>query len=718
MYLLIFLTSLLLWNSPGSLSAKSEDETSSPYIRRVLPARKLSKSPKVDGDLSDPVWQEAAVGGTFVDQITDQLVRDQTRFWLGYDERAIYFAAYCWDSQPDKLIARSTKRDTNLWDDDFIEFQIDTYHTHRFEDFSRFGVNPIGTQFSQMGGGRSGKTEWKGDWQAAVRVVEDGWVAEMMIPWAILNFPNTSEPTTIGFNVVRGHARLKLRSWFSNIGRQWLNEWAADWVGVELPTQQFRPELLALPFIALGTTQNDGGEWQRTVRGGVDVRYRPTPGLTGVLTFNPDFRNVQSVVEGIDFSRGERWIRESRPFFQEGDRMFQTSSGIGEYFYSRRVPNIDVGAKFYGKLTRRTNLGLLSTFDFDDQHGDLRRIFRQDHVVSLTQGVGNWGSFSVTGVCKRDREERNFLVGYRARIRYGKQWHTNFKYAMSAWSNVGSSPREFMRGDLGCFSLGWGDGRFSQGIDYFFLSPNFRASDGFFNFPGRRGFTIKGGYKNEWRKGYIRSAGLFYLASYEERYQRGSGFDRLGALVSHILFDRDANPSFFRDNFGYESWITSRRDYWISHDFSIGRFRERKEERTDLDWSVGVGLGAGESDRDRNLRFRYSFGRAAGKFRHFISPGIRWKWGNLSVELRGSILRHIQRRRQHIFTLNYDFSPTITVGGRFVFERDEIANKNTYNTFLSFRRSGEAGIETFIILGDPSGDKFIPSLEGKVLLPL
>ena len=56
----------------------------------------------------------------------------------------------------------------------------------------------------------------------------------------------------------------------------------------------------------------------------------------------------------------------------------------------------------------------------------------------------------------------------------------------------------------------------------------------------------------------------------------------------------------------------------------------------------------------------------------------------------------------------------MTIGGRVVFEYDEIEEKSTWNPYLSFRRSGEAGIETFLILGDPSGEKFIPRLEGKV----
>ncbi|MFQ6040820.1 MAG: DUF5916 domain-containing protein [Candidatus Poribacteria bacterium] len=716
--ILVLLISLFLMSSPIFGLGKSEDKTQNLFIRRVVRAHRLSKPPKIDADLSDSVWQEAAMGETFVDQVTNQPVGAQTRFWLGYDDTAIYFAAYCEYAQPEVLIARATKRDTSLWDDDFVEFQIDAYHTHRFEDFSRFAVNPINTQFSRMGGGRSGKTEWQGDWQAASRVVSDGWVAEMRIPWAILNFPNTDAPTTLGFNVIRGHAQLKIRSWFSNIGQKWLNEWAADWVGVELPTQQFRQELLVLPFTALGTTQDDADEWQQTIRAGLDVRYRPTPSLTGVLTLNPDFRNVQSVVEGIDFTRGERWVDESRPFFQEGERIFQTSSGIGSYFYSRRIPNIDLGMKVYGKLARQTNVGLLSTFDLDDQHDELTNIFRQDHLMSFTQNAGDWGSFSVTGVHKRDGNERNSVIGYRARIRYGTQWHTNFKYGSSAWTDLGSKAHEFKRGDLGSFSVGWGNGRFRQGADYFFLSPQFQASDGFFNFVGRRGVIIKGGYENEWRERSIRDAGFAYFANYEERYHTGSGFDSIDTLLSNIVDNRETNAQFFRDNFGYDARMTTRSDYGISQSFSIGRFREEDSNTADLDWSLGIWFGARVSDQDRNFGFRYSFGRADEKFRHFISPGIHWKWLKLSADWQGSALRHAQRRQQHIITLNYDFTSTMTLGGRFVFERDELANDNSYNAYLSFRRSGEAGMEIFLIFGEPGADTFTPGFEGKMLFPL
>ena len=219
------------------------------------------------------MWQEAATGDRFTDQKTIEEPSDKTRFWLGYDESAIYLAVYCYDSEPDRILMEETKRDVGLWRDDHITFEIDPYHTHNWNDFSSFSVNPRGTQSSDMGGGRSGKTEWKGDWQAASKVTADGWVTEMSIPWAILTYPSKEEPTTLGFNVRRSHARHHYESQYSNIGRTWRNEWAGDWVAVQLPASVFEPELLVLPFLAAGAAERDDA-FDQTARGGLDIMLR------------------------------------------------------------------------------------------------------------------------------------------------------------------------------------------------------------------------------------------------------------------------------------------------------------------------------------------------------------------------------------------------------------------------------------------------------------
>jgi hypothetical protein len=722
--------SALIGFAVGTAQADA-DEDDNPYIQRQLAAKKLSEPPVIDGDLSDSVWQEAATGDRFTDQKTMEEVADQTKFWLGYDENAIYLAVYSYDSDPDAILMAETKRDAGLWRDDHIQFEIDAYHSHNWGDFSSFSVNARGTQNSEMGGGRSGKTEWKGDWQAASKVTKDGWVTEMSIPWAILTYPGKEEPTTLGFNVRRNHARDHYDSQFSNIGRTWRNEWAGDWVGVQLPASIFEPELLILPFLAAGAAERDD-VFDETARGGLDLRYRPTPQITALAAVNPDFRNVEGEVEGIDFTRGERFVDESRPFFQEGRRMFRSWSGMGDYFYSRRIENIDLGTKLYGKLAKRTNLGFLGAFDFADQHDDPWAMHRQDYLMNLSQGFGEGAGASVMTTHRNSAREKNSVWGYQANTRITRNTSIQGRYGSSAWRGVELADDEtevdpdgelltYLRGDLAQLSVDAWNEWFFMNLDTGFLSPGFRSSNGFFEYQGRRntGFFMGGG--NEFRDSVVRRVGVDLFANYAERYSEGNGFDGMDSFMTRALStigDRDSNDAFFRDNVGYWTGVWFDNNLSLRHSANIGHFREEGAEVSDRDWSTNWNVNFESEDRNRRIRVGYGFGRADEARRHFPSIGGSWKREAFSVSLNASVLRHTERRQQHILGLNYDISETVGIGGRLVFRRDDNADENTWNPYISFRRSGQTGIETFLILGDPSGDSFTPRMEGKVLFPL
>src|SRR5215210_6853789 len=61
-------------------------------IRRNLPAVRLTQPPVIDGDLSDPCWQEVAKLERWTDVLYSNLVQDQTVGYLAYDEKNIYVA--------------------------------------------------------------------------------------------------------------------------------------------------------------------------------------------------------------------------------------------------------------------------------------------------------------------------------------------------------------------------------------------------------------------------------------------------------------------------------------------------------------------------------------------------------------------------------------------------------------------------------------------------
>src|SRR5262245_6425084 len=69
-------------------------------IRRNLPAVRITQPPVIDGDLSDPCWQEAAKLERWVDVLYSNPVADQTVGYLAFDDKYIYVAFHAFDSQP------------------------------------------------------------------------------------------------------------------------------------------------------------------------------------------------------------------------------------------------------------------------------------------------------------------------------------------------------------------------------------------------------------------------------------------------------------------------------------------------------------------------------------------------------------------------------------------------------------------------------------------
>lgn len=328
--------------------------------KRELPAVRLEAPPTIDGDLSDPAWQKAARADRFTDALLGNVVADQTVALLAYDASWIYVAFYAYDRDPGGIVARETKRGSPLRGEDTVALYLDSFHSHR--DRSVFRVNPLGTQFARFAGGRSVKLEWEGAWKAAARVVADGWTAEIAIPWSILNYPAVKAPRpasrapACGLNFERHQERAKISSWWSNLGAEGA-ERDGHWTGVVYPP--FRPQLSLLPYAAPGWLAKEGAG----VRSGLDLRARLTPTLTLVGTVNPDFENLEGAVEGIDFSYGERFVPDRRPFFQEAPGGVQTLGQVGIYFHSRRIGPFDAGINLGGKPTDRDTIQLLAALD-------------------------------------------------------------------------------------------------------------------------------------------------------------------------------------------------------------------------------------------------------------------------------------------------------------------------------------------------------------------
>ncbi len=371
--------------------------------RPSLPAMRASSPPVIDGDLSEPCWQTAAKADGFTDEFHGTVPADLTEAWLCYDATNLYVAFHAYDTHPGQIVARETKEERPLSGEDTVTFTLDPFHTHQPTDQSSFTVNAAGAHTAEIGTGRGLKTEWKGAWQSAAKITTNGWTAEMAIPWAMLNYPRSKTQVVMGLNFSRAQQRTKVRSIWSYLESHRRLELAGHWKDVEPPTT-FKPQFSFLPS---GLVQ--AGQSSRATAG-LDVRAALTPTLTGVFTANPDFSTVERAVEGIEFSYGERFVPDRRPFFLEGERFYSERVWIGSCFHSPRVPDFDTGLKLYGKASPKTSAGMLNAYDADG---------RNDFILRGRQELTQTDSMDVSLIGRDSSAAHNRVLVAKPELRHG-----------------------------------------------------------------------------------------------------------------------------------------------------------------------------------------------------------------------------------------------------------------------------------------------------------
>ena len=209
--------------------------------KRELLAVKVNYPPTIDGILDDACWKIAPQADEFTHGYYENPVEDDSVVKIVYTPKAIYVGWYLYDSQPNKIVASQT-REQIVWgiEEDWVSFDIDTFHTHQFTDMICFMANPFGIRSAVIPGRHRDSTdhERKDQWHVVTKIVENGWIAEMEIPWEILNYPETTEPIWMGINFSRSQARTRIASKWSNIGYPERPEDSGHWMHV-LPPQKF-----------------------------------------------------------------------------------------------------------------------------------------------------------------------------------------------------------------------------------------------------------------------------------------------------------------------------------------------------------------------------------------------------------------------------------------------------------------------------------------------
>ena len=427
-------------------------------IKKELSAVKIDQFPTIDGILDDVCWQDAPQAVNFTDERTEKPAKNQSVVRLIYTDKAIYVAIHLYDDIPDKIVARQTKDQTRIRGEDAVSFSLDPFHTHQFSDRNFFIVNPFGTKYAHLATGRAEKSEWIGLWTAAAQVVKDGWIVEMEIPWQMLDYPDTNKPIRMGINFDRWQQRTGEKSWWCNLGINEFRENDGHWIDV-LPPPRKR-ELKLLPYLIGGIRETKTEERKPPVRTGADLRYEVTPQLRLIGAANPDFENIEQAVEGIDFSYGERYVPDRRPFFSEGGNIYQS----GNFFHSRRIIDMAGGLKLFGKIGKNTSIGTLGTYHPNNQNG----ILRVSQALTATSNI----SAAFLSHNRRDTETNN--VGYLSGdIRYGK-FSAQSNLAQSRMNERARSWADELNGSNGYINLRYEGGARSTLLLRIFRRSRFR----------------------------------------------------------------------------------------------------------------------------------------------------------------------------------------------------------------------------------------------------
>ena len=633
-------------------------------VQKELPALKTDQPPTIDGVLNDVCWQDAPQTTGFTDERTGKPAKNQSVGQAVYTDTAIYIGLHLYDDTPDKIVARQTKDQTRIRGEDWVSFSLDPFHTHQFSDRNFFIVNPLGTKYAHLATGRAEKSEWIGLWKTAAQIVEDGWIVEMEIPWQMLDYPDTIEPVRMGINIDRLQQRTGERSWWCNLGVNEFRENDGHWIDV-LPPPRKR-DLKLLPYLigginetetSVGATSESRREY--TARAGADLRYEVTPQLRLIGTANPDFENIEQAVEGIDFSYGERYVPDRRPFFSEGGNVHRA-----RLFHSRRIMDMDGGLKLFGKLGKNTSIGTLGTYHRNNQN----------FILQATQSLTATSNVSAAFLSHHQRYTGLNNIGYLSGdVRHGK---------FSVQSSLVQTQTDESYGRLGIVSVGY-NGQFIQSyLSAFFIDPDFVNRLGYHPFTGFRGVGLDNfSLGHEWREGFVRSATLSVQGQASNTYD-GEVFQRYLYVSSRIL---------------------THSDYALSAGWRGGQF----EEFTDSIFNVG--LSARASDRFNNVSIIYNWGKQADETIHRISGNLSLRAYGFTAGLSSQIQWHFERRYQQILTFTYDFSPALSLGSRLIWQVEGI------NIYFALRRSGYAGTDFFVILGEPNAPEFKQRLVAKVI---
>ncbi len=367
--------------------------------RRRAVAVRTDRPPRIDGRLDDAVWRSVEPITDFVQvsPVEGAPASERTEVWIAYDRDNLYVAFYAHYSDLGLLRANRSDRDQSLGDDRMAvlfdpfrdqqrayQFSVNGYGVQGDEMINASGRatrsrSSVGESSGGPGGGGSGGASggggsggasfrsgrgirgdrsWDALFESDGNLVEDGWTAEMAIPFKSLRYPARAAGRLHrwGFQITRNIREKSESMVWSPVSRNVAG--VLTQMGYldglrDLSTSRNLEFLPTFTGLRAGSFDAQAGRFRnRDPLGeiGLDVKYGVTSNLTLDLTYNPDFSQIESDRPQVEVNqRFALFYPEQRPFFLEGQEIFAAATPVN-LVHTRTIVDPRFGAKLSGKV--------------------------------------------------------------------------------------------------------------------------------------------------------------------------------------------------------------------------------------------------------------------------------------------------------------------------------------------------------------------------------
>lgn len=338
--LVLFLFNTFLFATEGS---KNEEKS--------LMLIKIDKEINVDG-IVDDVWIFADSTTNFfqLEPYFNQSTSVKTVAKVLTTEEAIYCLMICYDN---KKYIQANAGMQDGYTGDIVSIMLDTFGDK--QTAYKFAVNASGVKSDSrmLDDARNRDYSWDGIWDAATQIYDWGYVVEMKIPYKSIKYDKNLTEWGLDFDRWRSYNKEDIY-WcdYEQSEGQRISKFG------KLIFQDFKPTITGInleiyPVGIAKTTYLGDNKYKFDPSAGLDVFYNPSEQLTFLLTANPDFAQIEADPFDFNISRYESYFNERRPFFTEGNEVFnpagrERNSGFYrplELFYSRRIGKLLPGGE-------------------------------------------------------------------------------------------------------------------------------------------------------------------------------------------------------------------------------------------------------------------------------------------------------------------------------------------------------------------------------------